>query len=127
MKSVFEVRLNDQKYIVKGIIDRKRNILTYVDKDSSIIKIDLEKKCLKKDTINSIINIDFSLKSEVKVKIYFKDINKEIVSIGKIKKIEYNELIFTLNYFLYDTEEIYYSLKIIKWYKKCCFWSKLMI
>lgn len=114
MKSVFEVRLNDQKYIVKGIIDRKRNILTYVDKDSSIIKIDLEKNCLKKDTINSIINIDFSLKSEVKVKIYFKDINKEIVSIGKIKKIEYNELIFTLNYFLYDTEEIYYSLKIIK-------------
>lgn len=114
MKSVFEVRLNDQKYIVKGIIDRKRNILTYVDKDSSIIKIDLEKKFLKKNTINSIINIDFSLKSEVKVKIYFKDINKEIVSIGKIKKIEYNELIFTLNYFLYDTEEIYYSLKIIK-------------
>lgn len=114
MKSVFEVRSNDQKYIVKGIIDRKRNILTYVDKDSSIIKIDLEKKFLKKNTINSIINIDFSLKSEVKVKIYFKDINKEIVSIGKIKKIEYNELIFTLNYFLYDTEEIYYSLKIIK-------------
>ncbi len=114
MKSVFEVRLNDQKYIVKGIIDRKRNILTYVDKDSSIIKIDLEKKRLKKNTINSIINIDFSLKSEVKVKIYFKDINKEIVSIGKIKKIEYNELIFTLNYFLYDAEEIYYSLKIIK-------------
>ena len=127
MKSVFVVRLNDQKYIVKGIIDRKRNILTYVDKDSSIIKIDLEKKCLKKNTINSIINIDFSLKSEVKVKIYFKDINKEIVSIGKIKKIEYNELIFTLNYFLYDAEEIYYSLKIIKWYKKCCFWCKLMI
>ena len=60
MKSVFEVRLNDQKYIVKGIIDRKRNILTYVDKDSSIIKIDLEKKRLKKNTINSIINIDFS-------------------------------------------------------------------
>ena len=97
MKSVFEVRLNDQKYIVKGIIDRKRNILTYVDKDSSIIKIDLEKKRLKKNTINSIINIDFSLKSEVKVKIYFKDINKEIVSIGKIKKIEYNELIFTFD------------------------------
>lgn len=114
MKSVFEVRLNDQKYIIKGIIDRKRNILTYVDKDSSCIKIDLEKKYLKKDTLNSIIHIDFSLKSEVKVKIYFKDINSEIVSVGKIKKIEYNELIFTLNYFLYDTEEIYYSLKIIK-------------
>ena len=114
MKSVFVVRLNDQKYIVKGIIDRKRNILTYVDKDSSIIKIDLEKKCLKKNTINSIINIDFSLKSEVKVKIYFKDINKEIVSIWTIKKIYYNELMFKLKYFIYDYEEIYYSLKIIK-------------
>lgn len=108
------IEFNNRKYIVKGIIDEKRNILTYEDKDNARVSLFMDLNKLIRENDKYKIDLYFIENENTESRMLLKENNAYVVFNIKTLNLKSNKYYFSVKYTVEEGETISYSLRVLK-------------